>query len=136
MNLLPPTGYASWLEYAIATMDDRSLSNNLVDELEPQWPENATRAEMRDAAKSELENLRLRAGDKPDVLTTAGAIIEPSVTVAQSLVMHYQGRLRINPIRGAIYLEDLANCPSLDEVLRSDLYEVELRVIRRLPDAL
>ncbi|WP_138223319.1 hypothetical protein [Nibricoccus aquaticus] len=125
MSLLPPTGYASWLEYAIATMDDRSLSNNLVNELEPQWPENATGADMRDAAMSELENPRQRAGDKPDVVTTAAAIIAPPVTVPESLVLHYQGRLWIDPIRGAVYLADLADSPSLDEVLRADLYEVE-----------
>jgi hypothetical protein len=46
-------------------------------------------------------------------------------------IMHYHGRLHIDPVRGSVYLSDLEGGPSLDEVLWSDDYEVEIRVIRR-----
>jgi hypothetical protein len=48
-------------------------------------------------------------------------------------IMYYHGRLHIDPVRGCAYLADLADGPALDEVLSADNYEIELRVIKRLP---
>jgi hypothetical protein len=47
--------------------------------------------------------------------------------------MYYRGRLSIDPIRGSVNLVDLDGAPALDEVLHSDDYEVEIRIIRRVP---
>ena len=46
-------------------------------------------------------------------------------------LMYYRGRLNIDCIRGSVRLVDLDGEPALDEVLHSDNYEVEIRVIRR-----
>ncbi len=54
-SLSPPAGYRSWLAYAVATMDDRSLQNDHDIGLQPQWPGKVTREQMRSAAKAELE---------------------------------------------------------------------------------
>ena len=50
---------------------------------------------------------------------------------APGAIMVYCGRLHIDPIRGYAYLSDLTDSPSLDQVLWSDDYDVEIRVIRR-----
>jgi hypothetical protein len=60
--LLPPSGYLSWLDYAIATMDTRSLDNDISWGNAPQWPDNTTREEMQAAAKAELQALRSNLG--------------------------------------------------------------------------
>jgi hypothetical protein len=48
-------------------------------------------------------------------------------------IMYYRGRLRIDPIYGSVDLADLDDSPALEEILHSGNYEVEIRVIRRLP---
>ena len=48
-------------------------------------------------------------------------------------IMFYHGRLQIDSIHGSAYLQDLPDAPLLEEVLWSDNYEVEIRVIRRIP---
>ena len=48
-------------------------------------------------------------------------------------IMFYSGRLRIEPIRGAVEMLDLLDSPTLDQVLWSDEYEVEIRVVRKIP---
>lgn len=69
-RLAPPKGYASWLDYAIATMDTRDLYNmhtltceddELPEESRSPWPASTTRADMRQAATDELDELRLAA---------------------------------------------------------------------------
>lgn len=54
-RLPPPASYESWLSYAIATMDVRSLENDSRDGLQPQWPASVTREAMRASAQSELD---------------------------------------------------------------------------------
>ncbi|MFZ4534886.1 hypothetical protein [Propionivibrio sp.] len=51
----PPTGHASWLDYAVDTMDTRSIEiESLFDDVE-----NApTREAMRHSARAELDALR------------------------------------------------------------------------------
>lgn len=56
--LPPPLGYVSWLDYAVATMDTRSLFNNLTWGLESQWPDDTSREQMEDAVRAELAQLR------------------------------------------------------------------------------
>ncbi len=56
-KLPPPPDFASWLEYAIATMDTRSLDNDISWGNAPQWPENTSREDMQEAARNELAEL-------------------------------------------------------------------------------
>lgn len=58
-NLKPPPGYNSWLDYAIATMDTRSLHLYSLDEDSVEyahWGGSLKRQEMTDAAKRELRS--------------------------------------------------------------------------------
>lgn len=57
LRLQPPRGYSSWLEYAVATMDTRSLQNDHEWGNQPQWHETVSREQMRAAAASELQDL-------------------------------------------------------------------------------
>lgn len=54
---LPPAGYPSWLDYAVATLDTRSVEIELLYSKGP----STTRQAMKDAALAELEELRQRA---------------------------------------------------------------------------
>jgi hypothetical protein len=56
-TLPPPKSYTSWLAYAVATMDTRSLQNDHDDGYQPQWQAKVTRAQMRVAAQAELRQL-------------------------------------------------------------------------------
>jgi len=56
----PPAGYGSWLDYAITTMDVRSL---VLSELFADEPQSYTREAYRDAARAELAALRRAAGE-------------------------------------------------------------------------
>ena len=56
-TLLPPSGYSSWLAYAVATLDDRSLANDHDWGNQPQWPAHVTREEIRTAARAELRQI-------------------------------------------------------------------------------
>lgn len=60
-KLVPPRGYASWLDYAVHTMDTRSAE---LDHLFEDGPDEGkpTREDMRQAVRAELEELRQRAG--------------------------------------------------------------------------
>ena len=59
ISLRPPRGYSSWLDYAVATMDTRSLeAEAMFDDTGPNWPAGATRAMMIEAAREELRLLR------------------------------------------------------------------------------
>lgn len=57
----PPTGYTSWLDFAVEMLDTRALEieNLLEDNSTVPTP---TRDEMVRSAKAELDELRLRAG--------------------------------------------------------------------------
>lgn len=60
-KLAPPRGYASWLDYAVATMDTRDLHlTSIYEDGEPDshWGRAVQREEMRDAAQQELDSLR------------------------------------------------------------------------------
>ena len=59
-TLPPPLGYESWLAYALATMDVRSLENDHDSGLQPQWPVCVTREAMRASATAELAPRRAR----------------------------------------------------------------------------
>ena len=59
-TLKPPPGFVSWLEYAIATMETRSLHLRSLDDegdVHDLWHRSVQREEMRDAAKAELRDL-------------------------------------------------------------------------------
>lgn len=58
----PPTGYASWLDYAVETFDTRQPALEAMlanDEVQPD------RDAMRDAARQELRELRLGIQARP-----------------------------------------------------------------------
>jgi len=55
----PPPDYGSWLEYAIATMDARSLHLLSCDDDSP-WGRVVQSEEMRNAARDELNKLAAR----------------------------------------------------------------------------
>jgi len=55
--LPPPRGWRSWLEYAIATMDTRSLHLRSIDDDGGDWGRIVKREEMREAARAELNAL-------------------------------------------------------------------------------
>lgn len=63
-NIPPPKGHASWLDYAIATMDTRSALHEMQglfdDDVTPDF--NASSDDLRAAAAAELQALRLAAG--------------------------------------------------------------------------
>ena len=59
-RLAPPKGHASWLDYAIETMETRELFLEVCWGESP-WPDGTQRDDMRQAAKDELEELRRRA---------------------------------------------------------------------------
>jgi hypothetical protein len=63
-TLPPPVGYKSWLAYAVATMETRSLYNELSWGNEPQWPESTTRTQMQEAADAELRCYESQAPQK------------------------------------------------------------------------
>ena len=54
----PTTGYNSWLDYAVATLDTRSLE---IDQMFSESGASISRQAMHDAAKSELVALRIMA---------------------------------------------------------------------------
>jgi hypothetical protein len=56
-SISPPEGYGSWLDYAVQTMDTRTVEINQLfsDEISP------TRQEMQEAAQVELQELRKMA---------------------------------------------------------------------------
>jgi hypothetical protein len=56
--LPPPKGYSSWLDYAVATLETRSLHNDHAWGNQPQWPEGIDREDFRRAAAAELTKLR------------------------------------------------------------------------------
>jgi hypothetical protein len=56
--VLPPEGYVSWLDYAVATFDTRQLWVEGMLRDDPQPPE---REDMREAAREELRQLRAAA---------------------------------------------------------------------------
>ncbi len=53
----PPSGYDSWLEYAVATMDTRRLASEHALGHHPQWPASVTREQLQAAAMAELRAL-------------------------------------------------------------------------------
>lgn len=58
-TLTPPTNYASWLDYAIATMDTRgAYLDRIFSEGDTQPP---SQDDMRAAAQDELEHLKRKA---------------------------------------------------------------------------
>lgn len=57
----PPAGYATWLDYAVATMDTRSVELERLLDDGPAGGQVPTREEMRQAARAELDALRQQA---------------------------------------------------------------------------
>lgn len=51
---------------------------------------------------------------------------------APGVIMYYRGRMQVEPIRGAVILDDLAGSPSIADVLAADNSEVEIRIVRRV----
>ena len=56
-KLSPPAGFDSWLEYAVRTIDVRSLSVQLPLGGQRHWPKDTSTEDMRKAAKDELAEL-------------------------------------------------------------------------------
>ena len=74
-KLQPPTGYASWLDYAIATMDaSGAFSERMFDGDMP------TQDQIREAAQAELDQLADTATEAAD---RASAAIDDSLTFIQ-----------------------------------------------------
>lgn len=48
-------------------------------------------------------------------------------------IMCYRGRCYVRPLGRGVVLSDLADEPHLDDVLYDGDYDVEIRVIRRIP---
>lgn len=63
-RLPAPTGYASWLDYAVAHIDARNLQNENNRDPQPGWPGTVTTEQIRASAKEELEELRPSARGK------------------------------------------------------------------------
>lgn len=57
----PPAGYATWLDYAVETMDTRSVELELLLADDDSGSQAPTRDEMRRAARAELDALRQQA---------------------------------------------------------------------------
>lgn len=67
-RLPPPPGYSTWLDYAVACMDTRSLEQEYLwidDPAQRHWPEGTFREQMEQAVKEELAELRARASADP-----------------------------------------------------------------------
>lgn len=65
-RLAAPAGYRSWLNYAIKSMDTRSLYlETIADEAGGQWGRDVSREEMRQAAQAELAALEQRGRELP-----------------------------------------------------------------------
>ena len=62
-QIKPPEGFDSWLDYAIATMDTRSLINDHLWRGGDDWPENVDRSMFRESAKAELQALREKVAE-------------------------------------------------------------------------
>jgi len=56
--LPPPVGYATWLDFAVSTLDTRRLENEIRWGHQPHWPADTTGQQIREAARRELEALR------------------------------------------------------------------------------
>lgn len=63
-RLPAPEGYASWLDYAVAHIDARSLQNENGWDPQPDWPNTVTTEQIRASAKAELDELRPSARGK------------------------------------------------------------------------
>lgn len=53
---------------------------------------------------------------------------------ADGLELLYRGKIYVRPLGRGVVLEDLELKPNVDEVLPDGDYEVEIRVIRKLPE--
>lgn len=74
MVLPPPTGHASWLDYAVNTMETRSLEIEYLFEDTATAP---TREAMRDSARAELNTLRRAASTaSPEQVDADAAVTE------------------------------------------------------------
>lgn len=71
--LPPPTGYASWLDYAVDTMDTGAIEIDYLFDDDSTAP---TREAMRDSARAELEALRRGVAKTRPELDNAGAAVE------------------------------------------------------------
>jgi len=60
-KLPPPAGFGSWLEYAIRTIDVRSLHLQLGLGGQKQWPKDTSTDDMQKAAKDELSEMQTQA---------------------------------------------------------------------------
>lgn len=71
--LPPPTGHASWLDYAVDTMDTGSIEIDYLFDDDSTAP---TREAMRDSARAELDALRRAATTIRHEPDDAGAAVE------------------------------------------------------------
>lgn len=69
----PPAGHASWLDYAVDTMDTRSIEIEYLFKNDSAAP---TREAMRESARAELEALRRAATTIRHEPGDAGAAVE------------------------------------------------------------
>lgn len=57
-RLIPPPGYASWIDYAVENMETRSLELENLFDGEKHWPQGTTREQMHQAVQAELAEIR------------------------------------------------------------------------------
>lgn len=62
LPVAPPTGYLTWLDYAVATLDTRSVSLDLLFDADTGGAKVPTREAMQLTAEAELRALRQAAG--------------------------------------------------------------------------
>ena len=62
LPVAPPTGYLTWLDYAVATLDTRSVSLDLLLDADTCGDAVPSREAMQKAAEAELRALRQTAG--------------------------------------------------------------------------
>ena len=65
-KLKPPQGFDSWLDYAVATLDTRTLWVEAAFG-SGYWPEDTEREDFREAAEQELKELRARIRSMQEV---------------------------------------------------------------------
>lgn len=100
-TLPPPVGHSSWLAYAAATMDDRSLQNDHDAGFQPQWPKKVTREQMRSAALAELEWIEGIWSEMERVFDghTETAEIATNPAAMKAIRQHRAGKTKFGKIR-------------------------------------
>ena len=96
MTPKPPTGYPTWLDYAVANMPTRDLSTMQMGDVWPGLDRELEREEMAEAATNELEELRRQLDELLDAASAAAHVSTKGIKVVcqwSNLVASMQGGL-------------------------------------------